>query len=168
MKSLKAAALLILGPIVLGLTVTAGVAMAFRELRTSAEALRVFGITVCCGLPVFASIALACAFHNRLRPWIARHGFAVQWYASILMAFSLGCLFASVAHKTSNALTALAVLILFFCALAKLMFHIALRGDEPPFSGSGGPRPPLAPVPRPTGPPRRIFSEAAAVGEPVA
>ncbi|MGH7969108.1 MAG: hypothetical protein ACREIC_10325, partial [Limisphaerales bacterium] len=130
------------------------------------QSLSVFSVAATCGLIICAPIAAALAFRSRLRRWIAAHGFAVQWYAAIAMAFSLGYLFGSVGNKASTVFTALALIILFLCVLAKIVFCIAVRDDEPPLGGGRGPRPQLAPVPRPTGPRRRVFSEAAEMREP--
>ena len=127
-----------------------GFLVAFPDLRNPADIFWAFGVGVVFALAIFAPIAAAFAYRAPLRRWLAVHGSAVQCYASILMAVSLGYLLASARHRSSDAFTGLALLVVFLCALAKVVFAIVFRtGNEPPSSGGGGPRPPLAPVPRP-------------------
>jgi hypothetical protein len=166
MKLLKASTIMLAGSIAFGLLIAAGSALTLPELLKPLELLYVFGAGVLCGLAICGPIAAALGFRVRLRRWIQAHGFEVQWYGSILMALALGYLFGSLGHKVSTFSTALALTILYLCALAKLLFGLALRDGDPPSSGPGlppRPRPPLAPVPRPTRAPRRVFSEAAEI-----
>src|SRR5262245_14029384 len=91
-----------------------------------------------------------------LRWWFATYGVAVQWFASVLMVSCLGCLLASVLYFKSDLLNGLALLILSFVVLAKIVCAIIFRSD-----GGAGPRPPLAPVPRPpNGRPPVLSAEA--------
>ena len=156
--------ILITGSITLALAVATSFLVAFPDLRNPADIFWAFGVGGAFGLTIFAPLAAAFAYRTSLRRWLAVHGSAVRWYASILMAVSLGYLLASARYHTSDAFAGLALLVVFLCALAKVMFAIVFRtGNEPPSSGGGGPRPPLAPVPRPPGGRPPALSAAAEV-----
>jgi hypothetical protein len=152
MKPLK---ILTLGPMTLAVVITTGFVIAFPVLRSPGDILLAFGIAMIAGLFFFAPVAAAVAFRGSLRRWLDAHGHSVQWCASILMSMSLGYLFASVRYHGSDAMSALALLVLFTGALAKTIFSIVYRtGDEPPSgggNGGGGWRPPFAPVRHPGG-----------------
>src|SRR5262249_37077922 len=105
--------ILISGPTTLGLAVAAGFLVAFPDLRTPADVLWVFGVGVVLGLAIFAPVAAAFAYQTPLRRWLTVHGSAVQWYASILMAVSLGYLLAAARYRTSDAFVGLAMLVVF-------------------------------------------------------
>jgi hypothetical protein len=156
--------MLITGPMALGLVSAVGFMLVFPQLRTPSELLLAFVVGAVGGLVIFIPVAAALAFRKQLRPSAVAQGFTVQRYASIAMVFSLGYLFASAIHHTSDLLTGLAVLSLFFGALAKIVFGIIFcTRQEPPSDGGGGPRPPLAPVLRPTGGRPPTLSAAAKV-----
>lgn len=151
MKNTGALKMMIVGPVTLALSVTTGVLLVYPELRSATEVFWIFAVGAAAGVVIFAPLAAALAFRNQMRPWATRHGYAIQWYASAMMMLALGYLLASIVHRTPDALTGLAVLILFFGVMAKVVFGIVFRpGNEPPRGGSG-PRPPRAPVLRPPG-----------------
>ena len=151
MKNAGALKLMIVGPVTLALSVTTGLLLVYPELRSATDAFWIFAMGAAAGLVIFAPVAAALAFKDQIRRWATRHGYAIQWYASAMMMLALGYLLASIIHRTPDVLTGLAVLILFFGVMAKIVFGIAFRpGTEPPRGGSG-PRPPGAPVLRPPG-----------------
>ena len=139
-QPLKPVAVLLIGPTGLGLLMAVAFVVAVPELRGLRGILFAFGAGLVVGLTIFAPIAGALAFRAPLRPWLAVHGFTVQWYASILMAFALGYLVASIHQDSSDAYVALAFLAVFLGAIAKIVFAIVLgSGDEQPSRRGGRP-----------------------------
>src|SRR5262245_35745556 len=156
--------ILITGSTTLGLAVAAGFLVGFPGLRTPADILWACVVVAVLGSAIFAPLAAAFAYRTHLRRWLTVHGSAVQWYASILMAISLGYLLASARYHPSDVFAGLAMLVIFLCVLAKAAIAIAFRaGNEPPLSGDGESGAPLAPVPRPPGGRPPALSAAAEV-----
>jgi len=149
-KPLRPLAVLLAGPMGLGLLMAVAFVVALPELRRPRDILFAFGAGLVLGSTIFAPIACALAFRAPLRRWFAEHGFAVQWYTSTLMGFALGYVVASIRHDSSDRYVALAFPAVFLGAIAKMAFASVLRsGDDPTSSRGGGPPPPGAPVPGP-------------------
>ncbi|HXJ60089.1 MAG TPA: hypothetical protein VNU68_25875 [Verrucomicrobiae bacterium] len=157
-------AILIGGPIALGMLIVLVVSMAWPELRAANDLLFAFAAGTALGLSVCAPIASAIVFRARLRRWLTQHGSVLQRCASVLMAFALGYLIASVRQQSSDVYVALSFLVLSLAVLTKIVFAIAWHaGDAGPAPGSGGTRPPPPGprVPRPPGGRPPVLSAAA-------
>ena len=164
-KPLRPVTIALAGPLALGLATAVAVFLSPSEEHRWSELLAAFGIGAALGFTVFAPIAVALAFRARLADWLERYGFNVQSYVSISMAVSLGYIAASVHQKTVDDITAVALLVVFLCALAKMALGIAFRdnGEPPESQTGGGPRPPSAPVLRPPGGLPPVLTAAAPV-----
>ena len=106
------------------------------------------------GLLIFGPLALAIALRERLRGWLARRLFAVQWYVSLAMTFSLGYLLACGRNSRFDGYAAVALLVVFIGALTKTAIALVFRSEQE-FPPAGGQEPPsaFAPVPKtPDGP----------------
>ncbi len=101
-KSLRPVVVLLTGPTVLGLLTAVAFVVTVPELRGPRGILFAFGARLVVALTIFAPIAGALAFRAPLCRWLARRGFAVQWYTSVLIAFALGYLVASMRQDSSN------------------------------------------------------------------
>ncbi len=162
-RPLRPTTIAVAGPLTLGLATAVAVFLSpASELRWS-ELLVAFASGAALGFTLFVPIAAALAFRARVAGWLERHGFQVQWYASISMAISLGYIAASVHQKAVDGVTVVALLVVFACALAKTALDIAFRdrGEPPNPRNGGGPPPPSAPVLRPPGGRPPVLSEAA-------
>jgi hypothetical protein len=170
MRPLNPVAILIKGPTLLGVVLMAGTFILFPELRTPGDLLIAFGYSAVAGLLILTPIAAALAYRAPLERWLAPRACMVQWYASLVMMFSLGCLVASALHRASDALAALSLLALFMCAMLKVVCGIVLGSTRtPPSNAGGGPEPPPALVPRPpTGRPPELRAAAEPVHESAA
>ena len=152
-KPLRPLTIAVAGLATLGMATAIAVFVSPPEEHRWSELLVAFGIGAALGLTVFAPIAAALAFRARLADWLERYGFHVQWYVSFSMAISLGYIAASVHQKPVDAITTVALLVVFLCAVVKTALGIAFRdgGGPPEPRSGGGPRPPSAPVLRPPG-----------------
>ena len=156
-------AILVGGPIALGMVMVLVVSIAWPELRAASDLLSAFAAGAALGLSVCAPMAGAIVFRAQLRRWLTQHRVALQRCASVSMAFALGYLIASVRQQSSDVYVALSFLVLSLAVLAKIVFAIAWHaGDAGPAPGSGGKRPPPGPrVPRPPGGRPPVLSAAA-------
>src|SRR5262250_3313061 len=93
-------AILVGGPIALGIVMVLVVSIAWPELRAANDLLFAFAAGAALGLSVCAPIAGAIVFRVQLRRWLTQHGLALQQCASVLMAFALGYLLASVRQQS--------------------------------------------------------------------
>ena len=162
-KPLRPITIAVAGPATLGMATAIAVFVSPPEEHRWSELLVAFGIGAALGFTVFAPIAAALAFRARLADWLERYGFQVQWYVSISMAISLGYIVASVRQEVVDAITVVALLVVFAGALAKTALGIAFRdGGEPPEPGrSGRPHPSASPVLGPPGGPPPVLSTTA-------
>src|SRR5438128_591371 len=126
-KPLRPVTIAVAGPLTLGLAVAVAVFLSPSEEHRWSELLAAFGIGAALGFTVFAPIAAALAFRARVADWLKRYGFHVQWYVSISMAISLGYIAASVHQKAVDAITTVALLVVFLCAMVKTALGIAFR-----------------------------------------
>ena len=167
MKPLKPFAILIKGPTLLGAVVAAATALLLPELRTPGDLLIAFGLGAVAGVLFLAPIAAALAYRAPLERWLAPRAFKVQWFTSMVMMFSLGCLVVSALHGTADGLAALSLLALLMCGMLKVVFGIVLGSTRTPPSNAGeGPEPPTALVPRPpSGRPPELRAAAELVHE---
>jgi hypothetical protein len=155
MKLLAHIKVLVIGPLVTGFCLAVGFALFVPIMNPLSDALIGFSLGLVIGLTLCAPIAAAFAFGPRLARWLDPHGFRIQWGASLLMMAALGYWLGALRGGRSDPVAGFCLVILFLCAMLKLVMAIAFqtRGGarEGSRGGNHGGRPPSAPVLRPPG-----------------
>ena len=131
-KPLRPVTIAVAGPSTLGLAASIAVFLSPPEPHRWSELLVVFGMGAAMGITVFVPIGAAIAFRTRLAYWLERYGACLEWYMSISMAVSLGYIAASIHQKSVDAITVVALLLVFLCALTKTALGIAFRDRGKP------------------------------------
>jgi hypothetical protein len=130
MKPLSPIVIAGVGPLLLGIAVTLAALLTAPDMRDARGVSLWFGMGVGMGLIMLGPIAVAVKFRSGLVRRLGPNLFRIQWCVSLIMAGAMGYIVASSLHKTFDAITGLAMLLVFLGAMTKTNLGIIFKREE--------------------------------------
>ncbi len=127
MKSIRPSAIIVLGPLLLGIAIAVGALLAMPRSHELPGFGWLFAIGVAAGLAMFGPIAAILAIGERHPEWLGRHSWRIGFYCSMAMGLSMGYLAACVYHSVSDNFMLAALALVFLGAVVKTALSYALR-----------------------------------------